>query len=171
MSQHFEVDGHVDWILHFASPASPRDYFEHPIKTMKVGALGTINCLGLARVKGAGVLLASTSEVYGDPKVHPQPENYWGNANPVGPRSVYDEAKRFAEAISTAYHDVHGTPVKIAPGSSTPSARGCVERTGGRFRPSLTRPSEVNPSPSTATGRRPALSATWTISWRASGAS
>ena len=78
VSQHFEVDGHVDWILHFASPASPRDYFEHPIKTMKVGALGTINCLGLARVKGAGLLLASTSEVYGDPKVHPQPESYWG---------------------------------------------------------------------------------------------
>jgi dTDP-glucose 4,6-dehydratase len=114
VSRSFEVDGDVDWILHLASPASPRDYFEHPIKTMKVGALGTINCLGLAKAKRAGLLLASTSEVYGDPKVHPQPESYWGNVNPVGPRSVYDEAKRFAEAISTAYHDVHGITVKIA---------------------------------------------------------
>ena len=114
IASHFEVDGGVDWVLNLASPASPRDYLEHPIATLKVGALGTMNCLGLARAKGAGFLLTSTSEVYGDPKVHPQPETYWGNVNPTGPRSVYDEAKRYAEAIATAYHRVHGMPVKIA---------------------------------------------------------
>jgi len=108
-----EVEGPVDWVLHFASPASPRDYLEHPIATLKVGALGTLNCLGLAKAKGANFLLASTSEVYGDPKVHPQPESYWGNVNPIGPRSVYDEAKRYAEAVTTAYHRVHGMRVKI----------------------------------------------------------
>jgi dTDP-glucose 4,6-dehydratase len=104
----------VDWVLHLASPASPRDYLEHPIHTLKVGAVGTLRALGLAKAKGAGFLLASTSEVYGDPKVHPQPEDYWGNVNPVGPRGVYDEAKRFAEAMSMAYLSVHGIPVKIA---------------------------------------------------------
>jgi nucleoside-diphosphate-sugar epimerase len=114
IASHFEVDGEVDWVLNLASPASPRDYLEHPIATLKVGALGTMNCLGVARAKGAGFLLASTSEVYGDPKVHPQPETYWGNVNPTGPRSVYDEAKRYAEAIASAYHRVHGIPVKIA---------------------------------------------------------
>ena len=113
VSEELKIDGRVDWVLHFASPASPRDYLEYPIQTLKVGALGTLHCLGLAKAKGAGLLLASTSEVYGDPKVHPQPETYWGNVNPIGPRSVYDEAKRYAEAITMAYNRVHGIPVKI----------------------------------------------------------
>jgi dTDP-glucose 4,6-dehydratase len=108
------VEGEVDWVLHFASPASPSDYHAHPIHTLKVGALGTLNALGFARAKGAGFLLASTSEVYGDPQVHPQPEGYWGNVNPIGPRSVYDEAKRFAEAMAMAYLRAHDVPVKIA---------------------------------------------------------
>jgi dTDP-glucose 4,6-dehydratase len=107
------VPGPVDGVLHFASPASPKDYLEMPIQTLKVGSLGTHNCLGLAKDKGARFLLASTSEVYGDPRVHPQPETYWGNVNPVGPRGVYDEAKRFAEAITTAYHSHHGLEVRI----------------------------------------------------------
>jgi dTDP-glucose 4,6-dehydratase len=108
------VEGDVDWVLHFASPASPTDYLSHPIHTLKVGALGTLNALGLAKAKGAGFLLASTSEVYGDPQVHPQPEEYWGNVNPIGPRGVYDEAKRYAEAMTMAYLRVHDVPVKIA---------------------------------------------------------
>jgi dTDP-glucose 4,6-dehydratase len=103
----------VDFVLHFASPASPYDYLELPIQTLKVGSLGTHNTLGLARAKGARYLLASTSEVYGDPLVHPQPESYWGNVNPVGPRGVYDEAKRFAEAMTMAYHRVHGLAIRI----------------------------------------------------------
>jgi dTDP-glucose 4,6-dehydratase len=107
------VSGPVDAVLHFASPASPEDYLEHPIKTMKVGALGTHNTLGLALAKNARYLLASTSEVYGDPQVHPQPESYWGNVNPIGPRGVYDEAKRFAEALTLAYHRDHGLDVRI----------------------------------------------------------
>jgi dTDP-glucose 4,6-dehydratase len=108
------VEGDVDWVLHFASPASPNDYLSHPIHTLKVGALGTLNALGLAKAKGAGFLLASTSEVYGDPQVHPQPEEYWGNVNPIGPRGVYDEAKRYAEAMAMAYLRVHDVQVKIA---------------------------------------------------------
>ena len=103
----------VDFIYHLASPASPIDYLEHPIPTMKVGALGTHNALGLAKAKKAGLLLASTSECYGDPLVHPQKEDYWGNVNPIGPRGVYDEAKRFAEAITMAYHRYHGVDTKI----------------------------------------------------------
>jgi dTDP-glucose 4,6-dehydratase len=114
VSKTIEVQGPVDAVLHFASPASPRDYLDHPIQTLKVGSLGTHNTLGLAKAKRARYLLASTSEVYGDPLVHPQPETYWGNVNPVGPRGVYDEAKRFAEAIAMAYHRVHGVDVKIA---------------------------------------------------------
>jgi dTDP-glucose 4,6-dehydratase len=109
-----DVDGSVDAVLHFASPASPKDYLEYPIKTLKVGSLGTHNTLGLAKATGARYLLASTSEVYGDPQVHPQPESYWGHVNPVGPRGVYDEAKRFAEAMAMAYHHSHGLDVKIA---------------------------------------------------------
>ncbi len=109
----FTVEGPVDFVLHFASPASPIDYLELPIQTLKVGSLGTHNSLGLARAKGARFLLASTSEVYGDPKEHPQKETYWGNVNPVGPRGVYDEAKRFAEAIAMAYHRYHGLDVRI----------------------------------------------------------
>ncbi|HEX2165278.1 MAG TPA: GDP-mannose 4,6-dehydratase, partial [Thermoanaerobaculia bacterium] len=103
----------LDYVLHFASPASPIDYLELPIQTLKVGALGTHTALGLARAKGARFMLASTSEVYGDPLEHPQRETYWGNVNPIGPRGVYDEAKRFAEAITMAYHREHGVPVRI----------------------------------------------------------
>jgi dTDP-glucose 4,6-dehydratase len=113
VTKHLDVGDRVDWVLHFASPASPRDYLEHPIHTLKLGAVGTLNCLGLAKAQGAGFLLASTSEVYGDPIVHPQVESYWGNVNPVGPRGVYDEAKRFAEALTMAYHATHGIPVRI----------------------------------------------------------
>jgi dTDP-glucose 4,6-dehydratase len=108
------IDGQVDAVLHFASPASPIDYLELPIQTLKVGALGTHKTLGLAKAKGARYLLASTSEVYGDPLVNPQPEDYWGNVNPVGPRGVYDEAKRFAEALTMAYHRCHGLDTRIA---------------------------------------------------------
>ena len=107
------VEGPLDGVLHFASPASPVDYLEHPIPTLKVGSLGTHKTLGLAKAKGARYLLASTSEVYGDPEVHPQPESYWGNVNPIGPRGVYDEAKRFAEAITMAYHTYHKVDTRI----------------------------------------------------------
>ena len=107
------VEGKLDGVLHFASPASPIDYLEFPIQTLKVGSLGTHKTLGLAKAKGARFLLASTSEVYGDPLVHPQPESYWGNVNPVGPRGVYDEAKRFAEAMTMAYHRYHGVQTRI----------------------------------------------------------
>ena len=107
------VEGQLDGILHFASPASPIDYLELPIQTLKVGALGTHKVLGLAKDKNARFLLASTSEVYGDPLVHPQPESYWGNVNPIGPRGVYDEAKRFAEAMTMAYHRTHGVDTRI----------------------------------------------------------
>jgi dTDP-glucose 4,6-dehydratase len=107
------VDGPLDAVLHFASPASPIDYLELPIQTLKVGALGTHKALGLAKAKGARFLLASTSEVYGDPEVHPQPESYWGNVNPIGPRGVYDEAKRFAEAITMAYRRAHRVDTRI----------------------------------------------------------
>jgi dTDP-glucose 4,6-dehydratase len=107
------VSGPLDYILHFASPASPIDYLKIPIQTLKVGALGTHNCLGLAKEKKATILVASTSEVYGDPLVHPQNEDYWGNVNPVGPRGVYDEAKRFMESITRAYHTFHGVDIRI----------------------------------------------------------
>ena len=113
VSKYIHVPGELDYILHFASPASPIDYLKIPIQTLKVGSLGIHNCLGLARVKGARVLIASTSEVYGDPTVHPQTEDYWGNVNPVGPRGVYDEAKRFQEAMTMAYHTYHGLETRI----------------------------------------------------------
>jgi dTDP-glucose 4,6-dehydratase len=113
VSKFIHVPGKLDYILHFASPASPIDYLKIPIQTLKVGSLGVHNCLGLAKAKGARVLIASTSEVYGDPTVHPQPEEYWGNVNPVGPRGVYDEAKRFQEAITMAYHNFHGVETRI----------------------------------------------------------
>ena len=113
VSEFIDLDGDLDYILHFASPASPIDYLELPIQTLKVGALGTHNALGVAKAKNATFLLASTSEVYGDPLVHPQHEGYWGNVNPIGPRGVYDEAKRFAEAITMAYHRTHGINTKI----------------------------------------------------------
>jgi dTDP-glucose 4,6-dehydratase len=113
VSKFIHVPGKLDYILHFASPASPIDYLKIPIQTLKVGSLGVHNCLGLAKAKGARVLIASTSEVYGDPTVHPQPEEYWGNVNPVGPRGVYDEAKRFQEAITMAYHNFHDLETRI----------------------------------------------------------
>jgi dTDP-glucose 4,6-dehydratase len=113
VSRPLEIPGAVDHVLHFASPASPIDYLKLPIPTLKVGSLGTHNALGLAKAKGARFLLASTSEIYGDPQVHPQPESYWGHVNPIGPRGVYDEAKRFAEAITMAYHTYHGLPTRI----------------------------------------------------------
>jgi dTDP-glucose 4,6-dehydratase len=113
VSEPLYIDGPVDALLHFASPASPVDYADHPIATLKVGTLGTHNMLGVARAKGAVFFLASTSEVYGDPKVHPQPETYWGNVNPVGPRAVYDEAKRASEAFTMAYHRAHGMKTRI----------------------------------------------------------
>ena len=113
VSKFIHVPGQLDYILHFASPASPIDYLKIPIQTLKVGSLGIHNCLGLAKAKGARLMIASTSEVYGDPSVHPQPESYWGNVNPVGPRGVYDEAKRFQEAITMAYHTYHGLETRI----------------------------------------------------------
>ena len=113
VSKFIHIPGELDYIMHFASPASPIDYLKIPIQTLKVGSLGTHNCLGLAKAKGARMLIASTSEVYGDPMVHPQTEEYWGNVNPIGPRGVYDEAKRFQEAITMAYHRYHGVETRI----------------------------------------------------------
>lgn len=114
VTDYLHVSGPVGYVLHFASPASPLDYLRMPLETLKVGSIGTLHALGLARDKGARFLLASTSEVYGDPELHPQPETYWGNVNPVGPRGVYDEAKRFAEALSVAYRSTHGVDTAIA---------------------------------------------------------
>jgi len=113
VSTYIDIDGEIDAVLHFASPASPIDYLELPIQTLKVGSLGTHNSLGLAKAKGARYFLASTSEVYGDPQVHPQPETYWGHVNPIGPRGVYDEAKRFGEAMTMAYHRYHDLDTRI----------------------------------------------------------
>ncbi len=113
VSRFIHISGELDYILHFASPASPIDYVKIPIQTLKVGALGTLNCLGLAKAKKARILVASSSEVYGDPLVHPQAEEYWGNVNPVGPRGVYDEAKRYMESITMAYHNFHGVDTRI----------------------------------------------------------
>ena len=113
VTEHISFDGHLDYILHFASPASPIDYLKMPIETLKVGSLGTHNLLGLARIKGAKILIASTSEVYGDPLINPQTEDYYGNVNPIGPRGVYDEAKRFQEAITMAYHTHYGLDIAI----------------------------------------------------------
>src|SRR2546425_5714590 len=113
VTEYIDVEGPLDWVLHFASPASPRDYLELPIQTLKVGALGTHRALGVAKAQRARFLLASTSEIYGDPLVRPQREDYWGHVNPVGPRGVYDEAKRFAEALTMAYHRAHGVDTRI----------------------------------------------------------
>lgn len=113
ITKYIHIPGKLDYILHFASPASPIDYLKIPIQTLKVGAMGTHNCLGLAKAKGATMLIASTSEVYGDPLVHPQPEEYWGNVNPIGPRGVYDEAKRYMESITMAYHTFHKVDIRI----------------------------------------------------------
>ncbi|HUM01386.1 MAG TPA: UDP-glucuronic acid decarboxylase family protein [Thermoanaerobaculia bacterium] len=135
VTEYIYLDGPTDAILHFASPASPIDYLQIPIQTLKVGALGTHKALGLARAKKARFLLASTSEVYGDPRVHPQPESYWGNVNPVGPRGCYDEAKRFAEAMTVAYRDVHGIDTRIARIFNTYGPR--MRPNDGRIVPSL----------------------------------
>lgn len=113
VTKFIHIPGRLDYILHFASPASPIDYLKIPIQTLKVGAMGTHNCLGLAKAKGATMLIASTSEVYGDPLVHPQTEEYWGNVNPIGPRGVYDEAKRYMESITMAYHTFHNVDIRI----------------------------------------------------------
>ena len=137
VTNYIVVDGPLDYVLHFASPASPIDYLELPIQTLKVGALGTHKALGLAKARGAKFLLASTSEVYGDPLVHPQPEQYWGNVNPVGPRGVYDEAKRFAEAITMAYHRVHGLDTRIVRIFNTYGPR--MRLTDGRAIPTFIR--------------------------------
>ena len=127
VSDHFEVEGDVDAVLHFASPASPKGYLQWPIQTLKVGSLGTHNALGLARAKGARFVMASTSEVYGDPDVTPQPETYWGNVNPVGPRGVYDEAKRFSEAMTGAYRKMHGVQTQIVRIFNTYGPRMAIE--------------------------------------------
>jgi len=137
VSEPLFLDGAVDAILHFASPASPVDYAQHPIATLKVGTLGTHNMLGLARAKGAVFLLASTSEVYGDPLVHPQPETYWGNVNPIGPRGVYDEAKRAAEAFTMAYHRTHHLATRIVRIFNTYGAR--MRLNDGRAAPNFIR--------------------------------
>lgn len=135
VTNYIHVPGPVDFVLHFASPASPIDYLELPIQTLKVGSLGTHKALGLAKAKGARFLLASTSEVYGDPLVHPQPETYWGNVNPVGPRGVYDEAKRFAEAMTMAYHRYHGLETRIVRIFNTYGPR--MRRNDGRVVPAF----------------------------------
>lgn len=132
-----KVEGPVHFVFHLASPASPVDYMQLPIQTMKVGAMGTHNALGLARAKGATFLLASTSEIYGDPLVHPQPESYWGNVNPIGPRGVYDEAKRFAEAMTMAYHRYHGVDTRIVRIFNTYGPR--MRPNDGRIVPTLIR--------------------------------
>jgi dTDP-glucose 4,6-dehydratase len=137
VTNYIVVDGSLDYVLHFASPASPIDYAELPIQTLKVGALGTHKALGLAKARRAKFLLASTSEVYGDPLVHPQPEEYWGNVNPVGPRGVYDEAKRFAEAMTMAYHRVHGLDTRIVRIFNTYGPR--MRLTDGRAVPTFIR--------------------------------
>jgi len=135
VSTYIDIPGDVDYILHFASPASPKDYLVFPIQTLKVGSLGTHNTLGLAKAKDAAYLLASTSEVYGDPLVNPQPEDYWGNVNPVGPRGVYDEAKRFAEAMVMAYHRTHGLRTHIVRIFNTYGPR--MRRDDGRVLPNF----------------------------------
>jgi len=135
VTEYISVEGKIDYVLHLASPASPVDYLNYPIKTLKVGSLGTHNSLGVAKEHGAKFLLASTSEVYGDPLVNPQPETYWGNVNPIGPRGVYDEAKRFAEAITLAYHRVHGIDTKIARIFNTYGER--MRRRDGRVVPNF----------------------------------
>ncbi len=132
---YIDIEEKVDFILHFASPASPIDYLRLPIQTLKVGALGTHNALGVAKVKKAGILIASSSEVYGDPESHPQKEDYWGNVNPIGPRGVYDEAKRFAEALTMAYHRTHNVNTKIARIFNTYGPR--MRKEDGRVVPSF----------------------------------
>jgi dTDP-glucose 4,6-dehydratase len=135
VSKYIDVAGPLDWVMHLASPASPVDYVAHPIATMKAGSLGTLNCLGVAKAKGAGFFMASTSEVYGSPLVHPQPESYWGNVNPIGPRSVYDEAKRFSEAMTFGYHRAFGLPIRVVRIFNTHGPR--MRRNDGRAVPTF----------------------------------
>ena len=144
VTKFIDVPGPVDYVLHFASPASPVDYLKLPIQTLKVGSLGTHNALGLALAKKAKFFLASTSECYGDPEVSPQSEEYWGHVNQIGPRGVYDEAKRFAEAITMAYHRYHGVDTHIVR-SSTPTARACASTTAAPCPTSCTRRSPDSP--------------------------
>lgn len=135
ITNYLRVDGPVDFVMNLASPASPIDYANHPIHTLKVGAMGTLNCLGLAKAKGAGFFMASTSEVYGDPLIHPQPETYWGNVNPIGPRGVYDEAKRYAEALAFAYHRRWDIPIRVVRIFNTHGPR--MRRSDGRAVPTF----------------------------------
>ena len=168
---HISVDGPVDAVFHLASPASPVDYLRLPLATLKVGSYGTHNALGLAKFKRARFLLASTSEVYGDPRMHPQREEYWGNVNPVGPRGVYDEAKRYAEALTMAYHRQQGVDTAHRPHLQHLRPAHAPER---RPRdPHVPAPGDraASPSPCSATAARPARSATWTTSSRASSGS
>ena len=160
-----EVEGAVDAVMHFASPASPVDYLRLPIQTLKVGSLGTHNALGLAKARGARFLLASTSEVYGDPEVSPQAEDYWGHVNPVGPRGVYDEAKRFAEALTLAYHRITSW-IRASPASSIPMALGCGLTTAASSPISSSRLCKVKTSRFMETGLRPAAFATSRTSWK-----
>jgi dTDP-glucose 4,6-dehydratase len=135
VSDALEVEGPVDFVMHLASPASPVDYARYPIETLRVGSAGTLNCLDLARAKGAGFFLASTSEVYGDPLVHPQPETYWGNVNPIGPRACYDEAKRYAEALAFTYHRKWAVPIRVVRIFNTHGPR--MRRNDGRAVPTF----------------------------------
>lgn len=130
-----DVDGDLDWIMNLASPASPVDYARYPIETLEVGSAGTLNCLALAKERGASFFMASTSEVYGNPLVHPQPESYWGNVNPTGPRAVYDEAKRFSEAATFGYHRAHGVPIRVVRIFNTHGPR--MRRNDGRAVPTF----------------------------------
>jgi dTDP-glucose 4,6-dehydratase len=143
VTEPFFVEERVDYVFHLASPASPIDYLRLPLHTLKVGSYGTHNMLGLAKFKRSRFLIASTSEVYGDPQVHPQPETYWGHVNPIGPRGVYDEAKRYAEALTMAYHRQQGVDT-ASPGSSTPTVRACARTTAARSRPSSARRSRTS---------------------------
>jgi dTDP-glucose 4,6-dehydratase len=163
------VAGELDGVLHFASPASPADYLNLPIQTLKVGSLGTHKALGLAKAKTARFLLASTSEVYGDPTVHPQPESYWGNVNPVGPRGVYDEAKRFAEALTMAYHRYHGVDTRIVRIFNTYGPR--MRPDDGRVISNFIVQALRGQPLSTGTAARRDRSATWMTSSRGSGGS
>ena len=167
VTNYIYIDGPVDFVLHWASPASPIDYLELPIPTLKVGALGTHKALGLAKAKGARFVIASTSEVYGDPLEHPQKETYWGNVNPVGPRGVYDEAKRFAEAMTMAYHRYHGVDTKIVRIFNTYGPR-MRSTTAARCRRSCRRRCATRTSPCSATAARRAASPTSPISSTAS---
>jgi dTDP-glucose 4,6-dehydratase len=135
VSEALEVEGPVDFVMHLASPASPVDYARYPIETLRVGSAGTLNCLEVARAKGAGFFLASTSEVYGDPLVHPQPETYWGNVNPIGPRACYDEAKRYAEALAFTYHRKWKVPIRVVRIFNTHGPR--MRRNDGRAVPTF----------------------------------